>query len=201
MSKYFFKFTVFLISLVLVAYTQTVWADSETSTYTYATPDNSIPGLENFAKISDELYIGAQPTAEGFAQLKKMGIKTIINLRAWHSDKKMIKGQGLYYVNLPTLPIRVGDTEVAAFLKVVAHKEYAPFFVHCHLGADRTLVMTGIYRITVQGWPKEKVQGELKRFGFHEIFFNLRRYLRNVDLQALKIKIDSIWEPKFEYIP
>ena len=185
----------------MVAYPQSVWAEPQPNTYTYATPDNSIPGLKNFAKISDELYVGAQPTAEGFAQLKKMGIKTIINIRAWHSDKKLIKGQGLYYVHLPTLPIRVGDMEAAAFLKTVAHKEYAPFFVHCHLGADRTLVMTGMYRITVQGWPKELVQGELERFGFHEIFFNLRRYLKKVDLQALKNRINSSREPKFEYIP
>ena len=40
-----------------------------------------LPGLPNLHKVSDDLYRGAQPTAEGMRQLKKIGIKTVVNLR------------------------------------------------------------------------------------------------------------------------
>ena len=34
------------------------------------------PGLPNFARVNDHLYRGAQPTAEGFKRLEKLGIRT-----------------------------------------------------------------------------------------------------------------------------
>ena len=40
----------------------------------FAKPSSDLPGLKNFAKVSDILYRGQQPTAEGMAELKKMGI-------------------------------------------------------------------------------------------------------------------------------
>src|SRR5258706_9671567 len=52
------------------------------------------PGLENFHQVTTNLYRGAQPTTEGAAQLKAMGIKTVINLRAFHSDKAKLAGTG-----------------------------------------------------------------------------------------------------------
>ena len=59
------------------------------------------PGLPNLYKISDQLYRGAQPEDEGFAELKKMGIKTVINLRSFHSDRANCKKHGLKYVKKP----------------------------------------------------------------------------------------------------
>src|SRR5258706_7019113 len=53
------------------------------------------PGLANFHQVTTNLYRGAQPTAKGAAQLKAMGIKTVINLRAFHSDKNKLAGTGL----------------------------------------------------------------------------------------------------------
>ncbi len=201
LNKHFIRSTAILFLLVFAVYSRPVCADPQPDEYTYATPVNNIPGLGNFAQVSDELYRGEQPTAEGFAQLKKMGIKTIINLRASYPDAKFIKGLGFYYLYIPMEANNVGDNEAIAFLKAVSDKDFAPFFVHCQHGADRTGTMVGVYRMTVQGWPKEKVQGELSRFGFHEIFFNLRRYLRKVDPKALQNKVDLAPEPEFEYIP
>jgi protein tyrosine/serine phosphatase len=190
-----------LIAAAAIVYIQPVTAAPEQATYTYATPVKDIPGLGNFAKVSDELYRGEQPTAKGFARLKKMGIKTIINLRAFHSDKDLIKGQGFYYLEIPMEANDIGDKESVAFLKAVGDKKYAPFFVHCQRGADRTGTMVGVYRMKVQGWPRQKVQGELSRFGFSETFSNLRKYLRSVSLSVLESEVQSAPQPEFEHIP
>ena len=43
-------------------------------------------GVPNLHKVSTELYRSAQPTAEGMANLKKLGVKTVINLCSFDSD-------------------------------------------------------------------------------------------------------------------
>src|SRR3712207_3969440 len=41
--------------------------------------------IKNFGRVNENFYRGAQPDAEGFAELKKLGVKTVIDLR---EDKK-----------------------------------------------------------------------------------------------------------------
>lgn len=55
----------------------------------------NVPGVPNFYCVTMNLYRGAQPTAEGMAQLKAMGIRTVVNLRAFHSDKDELAGSDL----------------------------------------------------------------------------------------------------------
>ncbi len=38
-------------------------------------------GVENFGKVNDNYYRGAQPRGEDFAELKRLGVKTIVDLR------------------------------------------------------------------------------------------------------------------------
>lgn len=40
------------------------------------------------------VYRSAQPTAAGFLRLEKLGIKTVVNLRAFHGDKQRLRGTG-----------------------------------------------------------------------------------------------------------
>ena len=53
------------------------------------------PGLPNLHQVSDTLYRGAQPTVEGMGELKKLGVKTVISLRAHHNDDG---GAGDFYI-------------------------------------------------------------------------------------------------------
>lgn len=163
-------------------------------------PRNDIPGLSNFAKVSDDMYRGAQPEPAGFTELKKLGIKTIVNLRANHSDEQWLTGLGFYYINVPMEANNIGDTQAVAFLKVVTDPRYKPYFVHCQHGADRTGTMIALYRMYEQGWPREKALGELSTYKFHECFINLRRYLKKVNLQGLRQKVKAAPEPVFEVI-
>lgn len=165
-----------------------------------APPRNDIPGLSNFAKVSDDVYRGAQPEPLGFAALKKMGIKTIVNLRDFHSDEKLIKGMGFYYVSIPMIANNIGDAQAVAFLKVIIDPKYKPYFVHCQHGADRTGTMIALYRMYVQEWPRQKVLGELSVYGFHEFFPNLRRYLKKVELNILRAKVAAAPNPVFDLI-
>src|SRR3990172_8503361 len=47
-----------------------------------------VEGAPNLYQVSDTLYRSAQPTALGMKNLKKnLGIKTVVNLRSFHSDR------------------------------------------------------------------------------------------------------------------
>jgi protein tyrosine/serine phosphatase len=140
--------------------------------------------------VSDDLYRGEQPSEEGMRELKKMGIKTIVNLRALHSDRDKMKDNQFKYVNINMKPWHAEDEDVVEFLKVFADKNNAPVFVHCQHGSDRTGMLCAIYRMAVEGWSREGAIEEMVQggYGFHEDWTNLVAYLRHVDVERLKKK-------------
>jgi len=149
-----------------------------------------LPGLPNFYKVSDELYRGAQPTAEGMKQLEKLGFKTVVNLRALHSDRDELKGTDLSYVHIGMTAWCISDNDVIRFLRVVTDPNRTPVFVHCQHGSDRTGAMCASYRIVVQGWSKEEAIKEMTKggFGFHIFWQNLPIFIRKLNVQKIKEK-------------
>lgn len=170
-------------------------SETEISAPKYAVAKNDIEGLKNFAKVSETLYRGEQPTAEGFKELKKMGVKTVLSLRAFHSDRSMLKGLGLYYKRMGIYTWNFKDDYVVNFLKLVTDPKYQPVFVHCQHGADRTGTMCAVYRVVVQGWKMSDAIKEMENFGFHEIWSNLKTYLNSLDSKKIMnevIKADTV---------
>jgi len=147
-----------------------------------------LPGLPNFHKVSDELYRGAQPTKQGIEQLKKLGIKTIINLRSFHSDRDEIADSNLLYEHIYIKPWHLEDKDTIRFLQIVSDESNHPVFVHCRRGADRTGSMCAIYRIIVQGWSKQRAIEEMTKggFGFNKIYINLIKYIEQLDTEKIK---------------
>jgi protein tyrosine phosphatase (PTP) superfamily phosphohydrolase (DUF442 family) len=152
-----------------------------------------LPGAPNLHKVNDLLYRGAQPTAEGFRELAKLGVKTVVNLRALHSDRKLLEGTGLGYVHIPLITWKVQEHHVLQFLVTATDPYLQPVFVHCQHGADRTGTMAAFYRLVVQGWTKDQALEEMTEggFGYHEIWSNLIRLIRAMDLEGLKRKLEE----------
>jgi protein tyrosine/serine phosphatase len=152
-------------------------------------PRNDLPGLKNYAKVSDALHRGAQPDAEGFAELKKMGIKTVVNLRGFHSDRDALRGTGLRYVHIHCQAWHPEEEDVVKFLSVLKDPANQPVFVHCEYGADRTGMMVAAYRIVEQGWSPEEAVKELRPFGFHEVFATIMKYLQRLDKASVQKQV------------
>ena len=163
-------------------------------------PREDLPGLKNFAKVSDGLYRGAQPTAEGFATLKKMGVKTIVNLRAVNSDRDELKGTQLQYCHISFKAWHAEEEDVLKFLKVIGDKKNQPVFVHCEFGSDRTGMMVAVYRMLEQGWSNEQAAQETRNFGFHEVFENIQKYLKKFDPQKISKKLEKTKAPQVETV-
>jgi protein tyrosine phosphatase (PTP) superfamily phosphohydrolase (DUF442 family) len=137
----------------------------------------AFPGItvKNFGKVNDNYYRGAQPLSqEEFDQLKKLGIKTIIDLRKDNlkQAESWAHTAGLQYFNIPLLayfPTTQEQTDY--FLKIVNDPANQPVYVHCKSGKHRTGGMTAIYRISHDGWTADQAYQEMEQYGFNGGFF------------------------------
>ncbi|MBU0756374.1 MAG: dual specificity protein phosphatase family protein [Planctomycetes bacterium] len=147
-----------------------------------------VPGVPNLYRVDENLYRSAQPTAEGMRYLKKMGVKTIVNLRSFHSDRDEIGEEGLGYEHLHMQAWHPEREEAVRFLQIAVDFDRAPVLVHCRHGADRTGTLCALYRIAVQGWTKEEALREMTEggFGYHEIWSNLPRWIDEMDIESIR---------------
>ncbi|MFH0880980.1 MAG: tyrosine-protein phosphatase, partial [Lentisphaerota bacterium] len=177
--------------------TNTSGTDATTTTAIPAANDKTewaqaitLEGLPNLHKVTPSLYRGAQPTEPGFTQLTNLGVKTVINLRAFHSDRELLAGTGLNYEEISFKTWHPEEEDMVRFLQIVGNTNNAPVFVHCQHGADRTGMMCAIYRMVIGGWDKAAAIREMTEggFGFHPIWSNLVAFLQKLDVEALRQK-------------
>lgn len=144
----------------------------------------TLEGVPNLHKVSDRLYRSAQPTAVGMENLKRLGIKTVVNLRSFHSDQKLLGDTGLASEAIPMYTWDISTAEAARFLRIVTDPKRTPVLVHCQHGADRTGAMCATYRIAVEGWTKAKALREMTEggFGFHAVWRNLIQWVEKLDV-------------------
>lgn len=146
-----------------------------------------IDGVPNLFRVSDGLYRSAQPTAPGMQNLRSLGIKTVVNLRSFHSDRDELGDTGLGYEHIHMQAWRAETEDAVRFLRIVTDPARTPVLVHCQHGADRTGLMCALYRIVVQGWSKEAAIAEMTDggFGFHAIWQNLAGWIEQLDAEAI----------------
>ena len=150
-------------------------------------------GVSNLHRISPMLYRSEQPTALGMKNLEKLGIRTVINLRAFNDDDDEVKGTSLRTEHVKILTWRIDDRHVIEVMRMLRQTENAPFLIHCQHGADRTGVMSAMYRVLEQGWTPEDALKELidGGYGYHAMWKNIVRYVRSVDVARLRESIAS----------
>jgi len=143
-----------------------------------------VAGVANAGKVSEVLLRGAQPSAQGLAELRKLGVTTIVDLRGNSGpvarERYQAESLGMRFVNIPVLGWSAPkDAQVAQFLKVVQQDPTQKIFVHCYYGEDRTGVMVATYRIAQQNWTPEQAAAEMDSFGFHyHLYPAMKSYVR-----------------------
>lgn len=146
--------------------------------------------IGNFHKVTDDVYRGDRPTAEDLKELQSRGIKTLLDLETFHTDRYVIAESK---TNFKFLHIRmnawdIDDEDIVTVLDILTDKNNYPIYVHCKHGSDRTGVVIAMYRIVVQGWSKEDAIAEMKGggYGFHLIWENIPEYIQKVDVEKIK---------------
>lgn len=130
--------------------------------------------IKNFGKVNDHYYRGSQPNAGEFAQLKGLGIKTVIDLRKDNEPgaAEWARNTGLQYFLIPLKPSSPATEEQTKyFLSLVNDSANFPVYVHCKGGRHRTGALTAVYRITHDGWTADQAYIEMKQYDFNHGFF------------------------------
>ncbi len=146
-----------------------------------------VPGLANFHQVSPTLYRGGQPTENGLAELRRLGVKTVVSLRAFHGEREMVAAAGLGYERASFEIWHAEEEDMRVFLKAVTDPARQPVFVHCQRGADRTGAAVAVYRACVEGWSRDEAIDEMVNGGYHfaKSFSYLAGYVRSVDCAAV----------------
>ncbi len=153
----------------------------------WAAPVAGAP-VKNYYKVNDDIYRAAQP-ADGTADsLKKMGIRSILNLRHYHKDSEEFTKKGIILCDWSMNAGSVSVKDLTEALKIIQNAP-KPILIHCWQGSDRTGFVIAGYRMVMQGWSAEKAIDELRNggYGYHESEFpNIMKTLRNMDVQTVR---------------
>jgi protein tyrosine/serine phosphatase len=142
-----------------------------------------LAGPENFARISPSLYRGADTESQGdLDELKKHGIRTIVNLRWWGWEEDDLKNAGFSTVSIPIQADFRGsdpptEDQLRYFFYVIDDPRLAPVYFHCMFGKDRTGTMASIYRIERDGWTPAEAVEEMQHFGFRDNWVDLMKFV------------------------
>jgi uncharacterized protein (TIGR01244 family) len=140
------------------------------------------PGVPNLHEVNERIYRGAQPTAEGWHSLAKLGIKTVIDLRqesprSSKAEEQTVEAAGMRYVNVPLSDIWAPSDKQMAKVLALVDDSASPVFVHCRRGADRTGTVIACYRIAHDGWSNREALREATSYGMSWLEFAMQRYV------------------------
>jgi len=182
--RQFFARKSFLLAIVaLLAATMCVTAHAQQPANATALPSSTPPdstlehkiarrlpldGVGNFGEVTPTLYRGAQPSRDGFANLMKMGIELVVDLREGEraDERDAVTKLGMQYVAIPWRCGHPDNETTARFLTVLRENPDKRIFVHCFYGTDRTGMMIAALRMTEQHWTAVEARKEMQAYGF-----------------------------------
>ncbi len=129
--------------------------------------------IPNFARVTETLYRGALPDAEGYRTLSDtLGVRRVCSLieRERSEDMKHALANGIEEWKHIPLSDRAAPApdKVRAWLDFIrTAKTNGAIFTHCRGGRHRTGMLCAVYRVTDNGWTKEQAANEMLRFGWY----------------------------------
>lgn len=148
----------------------------------------------NLYSVTPTFFRSALLRKDDVRRLQALGIKTVVSLRAFHNDEKVLKGSGIKPVSVPINTWDISDDKIIQALRAIrAAEQHGPVLLHCQHGADRTGLVTAMYRILYQGRSKEDALREMKEggYGYHSVWKNIESYLRKVDVEAVRAGVEG----------
>jgi len=159
------------------------------STLTFA--GTELQGVGNFQKVDEHVYRGAQPTDQGFLNLAKLGIRTVIDLREpgarGKAEERVVKAAGMQYISVPMRGMETPSNEsVTKVLAVLEDNTTGSVFVHCLRGADRTGGVIACYRVEHDHWQNDRAVSEARSLGMSWYQRAIQHYVLNFHPATLR---------------
>lgn len=124
--------------------------------------------MTQYKKISDDMYIGPQPTELDLQEAKRQGIRTVIDFRppteTSSPNIEMASRVGLDYVNVPVSKTALSTECISDFNQAIKQKE-GPYLLHCASGM-RAAMLLALSRAKEHAWTAERTFEEVESMGF-----------------------------------
>jgi hypothetical protein len=131
--------------------------------------------LVRFQELDEGVYKGSKPKTDAdYEFLQSKGVKYIVQLRYfpwlnWAEKRKAKKhGMTLLTGTISASTMQPRKKHIDAILCFLRDKRYHPLYVHCDLGRDRAMLITGLYEMYYKGKSKEDAYKEMKYYGFND---------------------------------
>jgi protein tyrosine/serine phosphatase len=148
----------------------------------------------NLHRVTPTFYRGEQFKKSEVPELQKLGIRAVVNLRNNHSDAAALAGAGIKEIRVRINTWDIDDRHVIVALAAIRRAEAAgPVLLHCQHGADRTGLVSAMYRVVFQDWTREAALDELINggYGYHSIWTNIPRYIKNADVEKIRKNVPA----------
>lgn len=147
-----------------------------------AKAEENIYSIPNFAKVTSNIWRGAQPSDKQVRELAASGVKTIVDLRKDGyepaHDARLAQKLGVKLVRIPIgYVFEPDDQQVRKFLSTLTNPANQPVYVHCWQGEDRTGAMIAVYRQVVENWSFADAYKEMRYYHFHPFYVFLKEFV------------------------
>jgi tyrosine-protein phosphatase SIW14 len=147
--------------------------------------------LRQFYRIDDHIYRGRQPKRADFAELSRMGFRTVLDLRGGpiHKprERKAVEAAGMQYISMRLSGIfPPKNYQIAEILSVMEDPARWPIFMHCRRGDDRLGLAIACYRIAHDHWTNQEAFQEACHNGLSRFEVLMRRYIRRFDASRVQ---------------
>lgn len=184
-------------NILLLGLALTLSACSTTSDHTTERPADSthwagaVDKEANLYNLDGKLFRSEQLSPQSYALLKQQNIKTLINLRFFdrNDDLQAFGNTDLKLVNTPLLTWAISPKDVANVLwEIEQAQKQGAVLVHCYHGADRTGLISAMYRVVYQDWTLAEAKREMLQggYGFHAIWKNIENFFTEQNVKEIK---------------
>lgn len=144
--------------------------------------------FDNMYFVDKGIFRSEQPESENVTDLKSLGIKEVLNLREFHSDKDDIKDHSIVLHRIKMNSGAVTEEQLVNALRIIKNRK-GPILIHCWHGSDRTGVTIAAYRIVFNNWSKSQALDEMNNggYGYHSnIYPGLVTLIENLNIMKIR---------------
>jgi uncharacterized protein (TIGR01244 family) len=131
----------------------------------------TVPGVTNFAQLETTVACAGATTPEAVPEIKKMGFKSIVNLRLpteaganIDAEAAAAKTAGINFFSIPFNTAQPDPKVADTFITTITTPGNEPAFIHC-ASANRASAMWMIKRMLIDKWDADRAFQEASTLG------------------------------------
>lgn len=184
------------LSLAFLFYSFNLYANPN-QTMEQNNPAILIHAKANLYQIDKNFYRSEQLVKGDIEIIQNLKIASVINLRFFNrdEDEKILKNMNIALINQPLLTWHIKPKDIAQVLYTIEQQQKkGAVLIHCYHGADRTGLISGMYRIIFQNWSIADAKKEMQEgpFGYHSIWKNIDRLFTEEKVEQVKQELAKL---------